>query len=77
MLTYGAEADRKLGIPGEDLTNVISGRQFVGWYNGLPCNRDLKIDLDVEEAVVVGQGNVAVDIARILLSPIDRLAVRK
>ncbi|XP_015112473.1 NADPH:adrenodoxin oxidoreductase, mitochondrial isoform X2 [Diachasma alloeum] len=73
LLTYGAEQDRILGIPGEDLPNVISGRQFVGWYNGLPANKDLKINLDVEEAVVLGQGNVAVDIARILLTSIDEL----
>ncbi|XP_063983409.1 NADPH:adrenodoxin oxidoreductase, mitochondrial [Diachasmimorpha longicaudata] len=73
LLTYGAEQDRVLGIPGEDLSNVISGREFVGWYNGLPANKNLNINLDVEEAVVLGQGNVAVDIARILLTPIDEL----
>ncbi|XP_043274575.1 NADPH:adrenodoxin oxidoreductase, mitochondrial isoform X2 [Venturia canescens] len=73
LLTYGAEEDRELGIPGEDLKNVISGRKFVGWYNGSPNDRDLGINLDVEEAIIVGQGNVAIDIARILLSPIDRL----
>lgn len=64
-----------LDIPGEHLDNVISGRRFVGWYNGIPADRDLDINLDVEEAVVLGQGNVAMDIARILLTPIDKLKV--
>ncbi|XP_015185422.1 PREDICTED: NADPH:adrenodoxin oxidoreductase, mitochondrial isoform X2 [Polistes dominula] len=73
LLTYGAEEDRLLNIPGEDLKNVISGRQFVGWYNGLPTNKNLDINLDVEEAVILGQGNVAIDIARILLTSIDHL----
>ncbi|XP_051153921.1 NADPH:adrenodoxin oxidoreductase, mitochondrial-like isoform X2 [Leptopilina boulardi] len=75
ILTYGAEEDRLLNIPGENLNNVISGRRFVGWYNGIPSDRDLNINLDVEEAVVIGQGNVAIDIARILLTPIDKLKV--
>lgn len=73
ILAYGAEEDRELHIPGENLNNVISGRRFVGWYNGLPVDRDLKIDLSVDEAVICGQGNVAMDIARILLTPIDKL----
>ncbi|XP_014616513.1 PREDICTED: NADPH:adrenodoxin oxidoreductase, mitochondrial isoform X2 [Polistes canadensis] len=73
LLTYGAEEDKLLNIPGEDLSNVISGRRFVGWYNGLPSDKNLNINLDVEEAVILGQGNVAIDIARILLTPIDHL----
>ncbi|XP_034950847.1 NADPH:adrenodoxin oxidoreductase, mitochondrial [Chelonus insularis] len=73
LLTYGAEQDRRLGIPGETLKNVISGRSFVGWYNGLPADKDLRINLDVEEAVIIGQGNVAIDIARILLTTVDEL----
>ncbi|XP_012253191.2 NADPH:adrenodoxin oxidoreductase, mitochondrial isoform X3 [Athalia rosae] len=73
VLAYGAEQDRELHIPGENLKNVISGRQFVGWYNGLPNEKDLKIDLSVDEAAICGQGNVAMDIARILLTPIDKL----
>ncbi|XP_011299351.1 NADPH:adrenodoxin oxidoreductase, mitochondrial [Fopius arisanus] len=73
LLTYGAEEDRILGIPGEKLSNVISGRQFVGWYNGVPSDSGLEINLNVEEAVILGQGNVAVDIARILLTPVDEL----
>lgn len=64
-----------LDIPGEHLSNVISGRRFVGWYNGVPADKDLNINLDVEEVVVLGQGNVAIDITRILLTPIDKLKV--
>ncbi|XP_076233206.1 NADPH:adrenodoxin oxidoreductase, mitochondrial-like isoform X3 [Calliopsis andreniformis] len=55
LLTYGAEEDRLLGIPGENLNNVISGRRFVGWYNGVPADSNLNINLDVEEAVILGQ----------------------
>ncbi|KAL6258674.1 hypothetical protein P5V15_010626 [Pogonomyrmex californicus] len=73
LLTYGAQEDRLLNIPGENLNNVISGRRFVGWYNGVPDDKDLNINLDVEEVVVLGQGNVAIDISRILLSPVDKL----
>uniref|UniRef100_K7FK23 NADPH:adrenodoxin oxidoreductase, mitochondrial n=1 Tax=Pelodiscus sinensis TaxID=13735 RepID=K7FK23_PELSI len=73
VLSYGAEDNRILGIPGENLSGVYSARAFVGWYNGLPENRDLKPDLSSETAVVLGQGNVALDVARILLSPLDTL----
>lgn len=41
--TYGAEEDKTLGIENEDATNVIAARKFVGWYNGLPCDKDLKV----------------------------------
>ena len=63
LLSYGADIDATLNIPGEDKTNVISAREFVGWYNGLP---HLKLDPDLsgEDVVLLGQGNVAVDIAR-------------
>ena len=74
VFAYGASADRKLGIPGEeDLKGIYSARAFVGWYNGLPEYGNLAPDLSGEEAVIIGQGNVALDIARTLLSPIDRL----
>ncbi|KAG2171464.1 hypothetical protein INT43_009125 [Umbelopsis isabellina] len=74
VFSYGASEDRRLNIPGEDLKNVFSARAFVGWYNGLPLHRDLQPDLDnTDTAVVIGQGNVALDIARLLLSPIDQL----
>jgi adrenodoxin-NADP+ reductase len=69
LFAYGASKDRKLGIPGEDkLKGIYSARAFVGWYNGLPEYSDLEPDLTQgEEAVVIGQGNVALDVARILL----------
>ncbi|KAL6237287.1 hypothetical protein BDW75DRAFT_204265 [Aspergillus navahoensis] len=75
LFAYGAPKDKKLGIQGEDaLRSVYSAREFVGWYNGLPEHRDLKPDLTAgEDAVIVGQGNVALDVARILLSDVDRL----
>ncbi|KAK2193742.1 hypothetical protein NP493_7g07024 [Ridgeia piscesae] len=74
VLAYGADADKRFGIPGEDLGNVLSARSFVGWYNGLPQCNDLKVDLTgTDTAVVFGQGNVALDTARILLTPIDIL----
>ncbi|CAH0387068.1 unnamed protein product [Bemisia tabaci] len=73
VLTYGADHDREFGIPGESLKNVLSARRFVGWYNGLPDDSELDVNLDTETAVILGQGNVAVDIARILLSPVDIL----
>ncbi|XP_042213542.1 NADPH:adrenodoxin oxidoreductase, mitochondrial-like [Homarus americanus] len=73
VLAYGAAQDRALNIPGESLPNVLSAREFVGWYNGLPENADLKVDLNVESVGIIGQGNVAVDVARILLTPVDIL----
>jgi adrenodoxin-NADP+ reductase len=74
LFSYGASEDRKLGIPGEDLSGVFSAREFVGWYNGLPQFRGLKPHLQAgEQAVVIGQGNVAMDVARILLTPVDAL----
>ncbi|KAJ8897906.1 hypothetical protein PR048_003263 [Dryococelus australis] len=72
-LTYGAEQDRELGVPGETLDNVLSARRVVGWYNGVPWDRNLRINLDAEVCAILGQGNVALDIARILLTPVDVL----
>lgn len=75
VLAYGAESDRNLGIPGEDLRGVHSAREFVWWYNGHPDCRNLNPDLQsTDTAVVLGQGNVALDVARILLRPIPELA---
>lgn len=72
VLAYGASRDKYLGIEGEESTkNVISARNFVGWYNGLPEDRDLQLNLDCDTACIVGQGNVALDCARILLKPED------
>ncbi|KAK6219582.1 hypothetical protein QIS74_05084 [Colletotrichum tabaci] len=75
LLAYGAAKDRTLGIPGEsNLQGVYSARQFVGWYNGLPEYAGLAPDLTKgEEAVIIGQGNVALDVARMLLEDIDVL----
>ncbi|CAM1511105.1 Fc.00g086180.m01.CDS01 [Cosmosporella sp. VM-42] len=75
LFSYGASEDKKLGIPGElTLSGIYSARQFVGWYNGLPNCSDLELDLTRgDEAVVIGQGNVALDVARMLLEDIDVL----
>ncbi|KAL4136704.1 hypothetical protein PRIC2_000233 [Phytophthora ramorum] len=75
VLAYGAAGDRELGVQGEHLHGVMSARSFVNWYNGHPAFRDLQLDLQhAETAVVVGQGNVAVDCARILSKNADELA---
>lgn len=74
VFAYGASKDKKLGIPGEDLKGVYSAREFVGWYNGLPEFAHLNPDLTSgDEAVIVGQGNVALDVARMLLENVDVL----
>ncbi|KAJ8918005.1 hypothetical protein NQ315_011458 [Exocentrus adspersus] len=70
---YGAEQSKKLNIPGEDTKNVIQARKIVGWYNGNPWDSNLDIDLSGETVAIFGQGNVAIDVARILLTPIDEL----
>ena len=62
----GAQADRSLDIPGEDLAGSRTAREFVGWYNGHPDYQDSDIDLSTERAVVIGNGNVAMDVARVL-----------
>jgi ferredoxin--NADP+ reductase len=66
VLATGAPADRPLGIPGDDLPGVIGSAAFVGWYNGHPDFADLAPPLHGPGAVVVGAGNVALDVARIL-----------
>ncbi|XP_074199752.1 NADPH:adrenodoxin oxidoreductase, mitochondrial isoform X4 [Camelus bactrianus] len=73
VLSYGAEDNQALEIPGEELPGVFSARAFVGWYNGLPENRELAPDLSCDTAVILGQGNVALDVARILLTPPEHL----
>ncbi|XP_008071530.1 NADPH:adrenodoxin oxidoreductase, mitochondrial isoform X2 [Carlito syrichta] len=73
VLSYGAEDHQALEIPGEELPGVFSARAFVGWYNGLPENRELAPDLSCDTAVILGQGNVALDVARILLTPPEHL----
>ncbi|MEG3123091.1 FAD-dependent oxidoreductase [Sphingomonas sp. GB1N7] len=66
VLATGAPADRRLGVPGDDLPGVIGSAAFVGWYNGHPDFAGLAPPLDGPGAVVVGHGNVALDVARIL-----------
>ncbi|KAJ8099415.1 hypothetical protein POJ06DRAFT_134660 [Lipomyces tetrasporus] len=76
VLSYGADSDKNLSssVRGLNLTGVYSARAFVGWYNGHPEFQDLDPDvLAGEEAVVVGHGNVALDVARILLTDVDVL----
>jgi len=73
IYAVGAQADRRMGIPGEELPNVFPALSFVGWYNGHPDYRDLPIDLSCERAVVVGNGNVAMDVTRILVMSPDTL----
>jgi ferredoxin/flavodoxin---NADP+ reductase len=68
----GAQTDKSLGIPGEDLAGSWAATEFVAWYNGHPDYRALEFDLSAERAVVIGNGNVAADVTRILaLSPAE------
>ncbi|KAM3176321.1 hypothetical protein ACTXT7_006737 [Hymenolepis weldensis] len=73
VLAYGASADRYMNIPGENLSGVLSAKDFVGWYNGYPKSNTLLPDLNNEHVAIVGMGNVALDVARIMLSSVDRL----
>ena len=73
IFTCGAETDRRLGIPGEDLLGSYTATEFVAWYNGHPDYRDRKFDLSHETAVIIGQGNVAADVSRILSKTVDEL----
>jgi len=66
VLATGSTAGKKLGIKGEDLPNYISAADFVPWYNAHPDFTDIRVDLDTDTAVVIGAGNVAMDVARIL-----------
>jgi len=74
VYAFGAQSDRKLGIPGEDLPGSWSATEFVAWYNGHPDFQELDFDLDVERAVVIGNGNVALDVARMLALTPEELA---
>jgi ferredoxin--NADP+ reductase len=66
VYAFGAQTDRQLGIPGEDLPGSWAATAFVAWYNGHPDFQDLEFDLSHERAVVIGNGNVALDVARML-----------
>ena len=74
IYAVGAQADRPLGIPGEDLPGSVAAVDFVGWYNAHPHFEEMTPDLSTGRAVVVGNGNVALDVARILVSDPDALA---
>lgn len=73
IYAVGASADRPLGIPGEDLVGSTSATDVVAWYNGHPDHQDTAVDLGRERVVVVGNGNVALDVARILTADPDAL----
>jgi ferredoxin/flavodoxin---NADP+ reductase len=74
IYSVGAQTDRRLGIPGEDLPGSWPATEFVAWYNGHPDYQDIQFDLDVERAVVIGVGNVALDVARMLALTPEELA---
>ena len=74
LYAVGAPHDRRLGIEGEYLDGSIAATDFVAWYNGHPDYTDHTFDLSAERAVVVGNGNVALDVARILVSDPDQLS---
>jgi ferredoxin/flavodoxin---NADP+ reductase len=74
IYAVGAQTDRRMGIPGEDLPGSWAATEFVAWYNGHPDYRDLEFDLSCERAVVVGNGNVAADVARMLALTREELA---
>lgn len=74
LYATGAQTDRRMGIPGEDLKGSHPATEFVAWYNGHPDYRDYQFDLSVERVAVVGVGNVAIDVARILSRTYDELA---
>jgi len=75
VYAVGAQTDRRLGIAGEDLPGSWSATEFVAWYNGHPDFQHLEFDLSVERAVVVGVGNVALDVARMLALTEEELRV--
>jgi len=75
IYAVGTGADRRLGIPGEDLPGSYGAAEFVAWYNGHPDFAERRFDLSAERAVVVGNGNVALDVARMLVLSYEELAV--
>src|SRR6478672_9444345 len=74
VYAIGAQSDRSLGIPGEDLPGSVAAVDFVGWYNAHPHFEEMAPDLSTGRAIVVGNGNVALDVARILVTDPDVLA---
>ena len=74
VYAVGSQTDRRLGIPGEDLTGSWAATELVAWYNGHPDFHHLDFDLSVQRAVVIGNGNVALDVARMLALTPEELA---
>ncbi len=74
VLATGAAKDRPLGLEGQNLNGVIGSAPFVGWYNAHPDYKDLKPDLRVASVAVIGNGNVAVDVARVLAKTAEEMA---
>src|SRR6202008_1627274 len=74
IYAVGAQSDRALTIPGEDLPGSVAAVDFVGWYNAHPHFEAMAPDLSTGRAVVVGNGNVALEVARILVTDPDVLA---
>src|SRR5438067_1350414 len=74
VFAVGSQSDRRLEIPGEELPGSWSATEFVAWYNGNPDFQHISFDLDVERAVVIGNGNVALDVARMLALTAEELA---
>lgn len=74
VYAVGAQSDRPMGIPGEDLPGSVAAVDFVGWYNAHPHFTEMAPDISTGRAVVVGNGNVAIDVARILVTDPDVLA---
>jgi ferredoxin--NADP+ reductase len=75
IYAVGTAGDRRLGIQGEDLPGSHAATEFVAWYNGHPDYADLEFNLSCRRAVVIGNGNVALDVARMLALSVDELAV--
>ena len=75
VYAFGTDDDNRLGIPGEDRPRSYSARRFVAWYNGHPDAVEESFDLSPERAVVIGNGNVATDVARMLLFDPEELAI--
>jgi ferredoxin--NADP+ reductase len=74
VFTVGSPTDRPLGIPGEHLPGSLSATEFVAWYNGHPDFAGLEVPLDARDVVVIGMGNVAVDVTRVLAKSVTELA---
>lgn len=73
IYAVGADGERSLGIPGESLPGCSPARRFVGWYNGHPDFSGERFDFETPRAIIIGNGNVSLDVARILLKPVDEL----